>query len=122
MSVSPQLHAPQRSNRAQPYYAGLPDRAEYRSPQSLAYRFLAEARRLWYLEQDTNKLTSVQAAMLLNMVYNMSASDTLGWIFKIQAAAVAHSMQLFKSPDNIQSRRQRSARAITAWGLFNWQR
>jgi len=32
--------------------------------------FFAEARRLWEIEAGTNKLTTIQAAIVINVAYN----------------------------------------------------
>ncbi|KAK4662408.1 hypothetical protein QC763_0087930 [Podospora pseudopauciseta] len=53
--------------------------ASYWSPHNLAYQFMAEAKRLWELESDTPRLTTIQAAMLMNVNTNMNAMDEIGF-------------------------------------------
>jgi hypothetical protein len=111
----------QTLTHTQAYCRSLPDRDDYENPHTLGYRFLAEARRLWD-EDDTSRITSIQAALFLNFVYDMCTLDKVGLAFEERAVKMAEHLQLFKPLPEIRSRRQRSARTITAWALFNWQR
>ncbi|KAK4180196.1 hypothetical protein QBC36DRAFT_384517 [Triangularia setosa] len=103
----------------------LPDRAEFWNPRTLGYGFLTEAKRHWELEQagGRSKLTTIQAAILLNIVYNLNAMVKLGWQYTLQAIDMAHKMKLFKKPENWEtlSPRLRAGRDFTAWSLFGWQ-
>ncbi|KAK0661688.1 hypothetical protein QBC41DRAFT_307295 [Cercophora samala] len=103
----------------------LPDRAEYWNPRTLGYGFLTEAKRHWELEQagGRNKLTTIQAAIILNLVYNLNAMVKLGWRYTIQAVDMAHKMKLFKKPENWETldSKVRAGRDFTAWSLFGWQ-
>lgn len=97
------------------------DRAEFWNPRALSYRFLAEAKRLWELERDVDRITTVQAALLLNHVYNMSGADKLGWDYTIQAVRMAQRLNLFKASNDPKGS-MKDARDFTAWVVFSWQR
>ena len=104
-------------------YRALPDRSEFWNPQSLAYKFSAEARRLWELEQNVKcRLTTLQATILIGLPFLMSGMDNLGWPYLLRAVAMAHDLKLFEQSTNIKSARMRNSRDLTAWSLFNWQR
>ncbi|KAK0747338.1 hypothetical protein B0T21DRAFT_405976 [Apiosordaria backusii] len=103
----------------------LPDRAEFWNPRTLGYGFLTEAKRHWELEQagSRSKLTTIQAAIILNIVYNLNSMVKLGWQYTLQAIDMAHKMKLFKKPENWDTLnpRLRASRDFTAWSLFGWQ-
>ncbi|KAK8013452.1 hypothetical protein PG991_009045 [Apiospora marii] len=103
-------------------YSRLPDRSEYWSPQSLAYLFLAEARRLWEFHVVNRKyrnLTTAQSAIVLNFIYNVCALDKLGTHYGAQGFKLAYEIELFNGSDHIESKRDRDARNFTAWCLYN---
>ncbi|KAK4661170.1 LOW QUALITY PROTEIN: uncharacterized protein QC763_704630 [Podospora pseudopauciseta] len=106
-------------------YRELTDRAEFWNPRTLGYGFLTEAKSHWELEQAGNrgKLTTIQAAIILNIVYNLNAMVKLGWQYTLQAIDMAHKMKLFKKPENWETLnpRLRAGRDFTAWSLFGWQ-
>jgi hypothetical protein len=104
--------------------AKMTARAEYWLPQSLGYRFLAEAKRLWELElaEAKPKLTTVHAGLLLNLVYNVNGHDKIGWTFTLRAVAIAHELALFHPSPDIKNKRLREGRDFTAWAIFSWQR
>ncbi|KAK1830892.1 hypothetical protein QBC39DRAFT_100834 [Podospora conica] len=105
-------------------YRGIPDRDKFWQPQSLGYKFLAEARRLWELEcrSDPPSLTVAQSAMLLNIEYNHNSMDKIGHTFLKKAVTMAESLGIFKikARDEIKSRKMRAARDAFAWGLYSW--
>lgn len=87
---------------------------------------MGEAKRLWGLETDKLKLTTVQAGPILNIIHNMCCQDKLGWAFTMQAVTMAHSLGLFSpaasSPSSRQySKREQDARDFTAWCIFTFQ-
>ena len=82
---------------------------------------------LWRLEENKRpRLTTIQAAMNLNVALNYDGKDKAGWKMMLQACSMAHEMGLFKpqkqSPerDDIEAQRMNWARHVTAWGVFNW--
>ncbi|KAH8646343.1 hypothetical protein BX600DRAFT_490687 [Xylariales sp. PMI_506] len=99
----------------------MPERYKYWNPHSLGYLFLAEAKRLWELETGRRRLTTVQAAMLLNTLLTMNGMDKLGWTYIIQAAGVAQQLRLFDADLELKNERERMARNFTAWAFFNFQ-
>ncbi|KAF5659828.1 nitrate assimilation regulatory nirA [Fusarium heterosporum] len=99
----------------------IPDRAKLWSPQNLAYQFLAEARRLWEIQDGKSSLTTIQAAIVLNIIYDCDTMDKIGRSYLLQAVAMAHDIKLLQaSPDKPISKKMQRARAFTAWCLFAW--
>ncbi|KAM3497815.1 hypothetical protein MY10362_008848 [Beauveria mimosiformis] len=103
-------------------WTDIPDRAQFWNPLNLAYRFLAEAKRLWEVETQAarSSLTTIQAAIVLNTIYDADTMDKVGKMYMLQAIAMAHDMKLFKDDADIKSKRMRRARAFTAWCLYTW--
>lgn len=87
----------------------------------MQYRFLAEAKRLWETEANVARVTTIQAGILFNVLYNLSGLDEVGQAYRIQAIALASELQLFDSKANGLSNRQRRGWAFAAWALYNWE-
>jgi hypothetical protein len=99
----------------------ISDRAKFWSSQNLAYQFLAESRRLWEIQDGKSSLTAIQAAIVLNIIYDCDTMDKIGRSYLLQAVAMAHDLKLFQSsPDKAMSKKNQRARAFTAWSLFAW--
>lgn len=107
-------------------YPKFSDRSEYWNPKTLGYAFAAEAKRLWELESEFPRITTIQAGILFNVFYNLCGLDEVGQSYRIQAIALAHQIRLFDSPIDEQTINPRTVRlqkgrAFTAWSLFNWE-
>ncbi|GAB0134298.1 hypothetical protein EsDP_00002676 [Epichloe bromicola] len=104
-------------------YNGARSRHEYWSPNTLGYRFLTEAKRLWELEMEMerSRLTTVQAGVLLNIAHSMSGRDIIGWSYTVRAAEIAHTLGIFTSEKAVKSMTMRRARDFTAWAFFSYQ-
>ncbi|KAK1760212.1 hypothetical protein QBC47DRAFT_289520 [Echria macrotheca] len=102
------------------YEPALSNRAEFWNPDSLGYRFIAEARRLWEIEQGVSKLTTIQAGLVINVIYNICGVDRVGWSYTERAAAMARDLGLLQGLYR-GSARLCDAGNFTAWALFNWQ-
>ncbi|RTE84556.1 hypothetical protein BHE90_000851 [Fusarium euwallaceae] len=102
-------------------YSKFGDRAQYWNPQTLLYRFLAEAKRLWELEANIPRVTTVQAGLILNTVLNICGLDKFGRAYTTQALNLAHSLQLFDDNEEVQDQRTRDGRCFTAWVLYNYE-
>ncbi|KFG88128.1 putative C6 transcription factor [Metarhizium anisopliae] len=102
-------------------YPRFSNRAEYWNPNTLVYRFLAEAKRLWELEATEARITTVQAGILFNVFHNLCGLDEIGQAYRIQAIALAHQLRLFDSSVYMHDHRMRYGRAFAAWALFNWE-
>ncbi|KKO98434.1 hypothetical protein THAR02_09461 [Trichoderma harzianum] len=100
---------------------GIPNRNQFWVPQSLRYRFLAEAKRLWELESHQVDLVAVQTATLLNLIYSHNGMDKVGQPYLMHALKVAQQLDLFGDHANETYERMVHARVFTAWALFNWQ-
>jgi hypothetical protein len=74
-----------------------PSPAEFWNPGHLAYKFLAEARRLLELEPRRPKLTTVQATLVLHFCYDMNETGELGCDYLRQAVEMANELTLFKT-------------------------
>ncbi|KAJ4295913.1 hypothetical protein N0V88_004615 [Collariella sp. IMI 366227] len=124
-------------------HRGLQNRSEFWNPKNLGYQFLAEAKRLYetqseletpfknpndpnwgrkYREWEQCRLVTIQAAVLLGLVYNLNGSDRIGWrIFTLRATEMANEMDLLGPPQAQDDPEMQCARTYTAWGLFCWQ-
>ncbi|KAF5562705.1 nitrate assimilation regulatory nirA [Fusarium napiforme] len=96
--------------------------AEYWNPNSLGYKFLEEARRLWIVEVTHNRsLTTLQAALVLNTIVNMFDMDPLSSAFLVRSTEIAHELGLFEPTTYIMNKKLRNSYDLTAWSLFHWQ-
>jgi hypothetical protein len=102
-------------------HMGIPNREQFWVPKSLRYRFLAEATRLWELENDKVDLVTVQAAALLNLVYSHNSMDKIGQVYLMHSLKKAQQLELFGDQAAEDDERMIHARVFTAWALFNWQ-
>ncbi|KAI2615137.1 hypothetical protein GGR54DRAFT_642636 [Hypoxylon sp. NC1633] len=101
-------------------YSKMKNRAEYWSPDNLGYRFLAEARRLFELEQANSTITAIQAAAIINSTCNLNGIDEISWVYTYKALEMAQNISLF-SPTPDESREWEIVAGTTAWCLFNSQ-
>lgn len=86
--------------------------------RNVAYRFLGECKRLWELEApDENRLTTIQAALVLNSIYNLNANDFIAVGYLDQACAMAKAIGLFGPDHYSASDKSYRARVITAWAV-----
>ncbi|KAL2261349.1 hypothetical protein VTK26DRAFT_4346 [Humicola hyalothermophila] len=120
----------------------LQGRAEFWNPRTLGYQFFAEAKRLFELEAEIERplrfphdqdwerkvqeweqrmLTTIQAALLINLIHNLNGSDKIGWRYTKRAIDMGNEIQLWSGPLGSHGPEMQSVRAYTAWGLFGWQ-
>jgi hypothetical protein len=91
------------------------------NPDSLSYRFLAEAKRLWELEDGELRLTTIQAGCLINVTMNDFGLDVPGFAYTLKALNMAQRMGLFStSAPRSDHTKLEYAKAFTAWGLSTW--
>ena len=102
-------------------YPLFTNRADYWNPNTLQYRFVAEAKRLWELEADEPRLSTIQAGVIFNVYYNLCGLDKIGQAYRIKAITLAQQIQLFDCTVNKLGARVRDRWAYTAWALFNWE-
>ncbi|KAK0730418.1 hypothetical protein B0H67DRAFT_32036 [Lasiosphaeris hirsuta] len=123
-------------------HKGLRGRAEFWNPKNLGYQFLAEAKRLFELEADLEqpdgspgdpewerrceqwedrRLTTIQAALFLNIICAFNGSDKIGWRYTLRAIEMASEIQLFRKPRGNMSPAVQCVRSFTAWSIFCWQ-
>ncbi|KAH6953645.1 hypothetical protein DER45DRAFT_576136 [Fusarium avenaceum] len=100
-------------------YRKATHRAQFWRPETLGYRFLAEAKRLWELESGKSKLTTLHAAMVLHIIYTINGMDQIGISYLLQSIQLAQDLKLF-APEQTEGR-TRTARVFTAWALYRWQ-
>ncbi|KAK3496731.1 uncharacterized protein B0T23DRAFT_63586 [Neurospora hispaniola] len=124
------------------HHRGLQGRAEYWNPANIVYLFLAEAKRLFEIdselerpiplsndpngerrlrEWEERRLTTIQAGLLLNVLYLFNGSDKIGWRYSLRAIEMAHEINLFGPAQPEMDREMRDVREFTAWVVFTWQ-
>jgi hypothetical protein len=97
----------------------MADRSEYWNPHTLGYKFLAEAKRLWEMEQIQPKcLTTLQAAIIINVIVSADSMDKLGMSYSVQAIAIAEELEIFGPLTSVKSERERQGCVFSAWALF----
>ncbi|KAH7561888.1 hypothetical protein BM1_02992 [Bipolaris maydis] len=85
-------------------------------PESLTYKFLAEARRIWDVELTGKpQITTIQAALVLSMTYAFNSLDELSTFFLEQAVTMGHHMHLFDASNPEEDPKMAEARLFTAW-------
>ncbi|RFN43459.1 hypothetical protein FIE12Z_12303, partial [Fusarium flagelliforme] len=95
---------------------------QFWNPNSLGYKFLAEAKRLWAVEESRERsLTTLQAALIMNTIVNMFGIDKLASAYLVQAIDIAHELGLFEPTTYIMHKKLRHSYDLTAWSLFHWQ-
>ncbi len=101
----------------------LPNRYEHWNPRNSTYQFLAEAKRLWEMEISSSRvrMTTIQAAILLNLISLASAADAIGFTYTEKAIGMARRIRLFDSQAPEKDTRRNNSRVFTAWALYNWQ-
>lgn len=102
--------------------SSLADRAKYWLPDNLTYKFTAEAKRLWELENASGRrrLTTVQASQILSVIMDFDGVNALGRIYTTHGLTMARDLDLFKlSPEDADDQ-IRKARTWTAWSLYAW--
>ncbi|KAM0233823.1 hypothetical protein ACHAP5_010255 [Fusarium lateritium] len=72
----------------------LSRRSEYWDPTNYGYLFLAETRRLLEIEGGRDRLTTIQALLVLNQTINEQAMDEVSHGYLIQAVDMAKRMGL----------------------------
>ncbi|KAL7948831.1 hypothetical protein V8C42DRAFT_230446 [Trichoderma barbatum] len=98
-----------------------PDRAEYWRPDTLVYRFLAEAKRIWEVENSKPRITTIQAGIIFNVFHNLCGLDEIGQPYRIRALDLAHEIRLFDSTVGGRDYKVQRNMAFLAWSLFNWE-
>ena len=97
-------------------------RPNQRQSDTLSYQFITEAKRLWDIEDVAgSKLTTIQAAIVMNVIYNSNGTDRIGSTLLQRAVDMAHDLQLFTFPGYGSHDLMTRARHFTAWCLFIWQ-
>jgi len=67
-------------------------------------------------------LPTIQAALLINILYNMQLQDKIGQSYVKQALAMAHELDLFRPSEQADSSSGRDSREFTRWCLQFWSR
>lgn len=97
----------------------MPNSSKFWDPDTLAYRFLAEAKRLWELEDGEPKLATVHAGCLINAAMDVMGHDKIGIKYATKALSVAHELGVFRAPLT-GDQKMKDAKAFTAWGIASW--
>jgi hypothetical protein len=97
----------------------MTDRSEYWNPHTLGYKFFAEAKRLWEMEQIQPKcVTTLQAAIIINLILSADSMDKLGMSYSVQAMAIAEGLEIFGPLTSVKTERERQAYGFAAWSLY----
>ncbi|PVI05577.1 hypothetical protein DM02DRAFT_584122 [Periconia macrospinosa] len=99
----------------------LANRSDYWDPQTLGYKFFAEAKRLWEIESMSKKsLPTLQAALIFNVLFNVDCMDMIGLTYQTQAIDIAHEIDLFNTDTHVTRSSGTNSRAFTLWCLYWW--
>ncbi|KAM0321363.1 hypothetical protein ACHAQA_010165 [Verticillium albo-atrum] len=100
-------------------YSAISERYRFWDPKKLTYQFMAEARGLWEIEMKSgeDRITTVQASMVLCAGYSTTGLDQLGADYLVQGTRMAERMQIFGSLDHVKNPFRRKVYAMTAWAL-----
>jgi hypothetical protein len=101
--------------------ASIKNRAEFWNVHNPGYLFLTEARRLWEVEADRPRLTTVQAACAMAITYTVNGVDKVGNSYLMKAVAMAQDMKLFSPSNENMGSKMRVMRTVTAWGIYSQQ-
>lgn len=75
------------------------------------------------MEQNAkSSLTTLQAGLLMCLLFNMCGVENIGCAYEAQAVAIAYDLKLFNPSTHIKSNRMRQSRDFTLWCLFCFQR
>jgi hypothetical protein len=97
----------------------LANRTKFWDPDNLSYRFLAEAKRLWELEDGELRLTTIHAGCLINATMNDFGHDEPGFAYTVKALNMAQRMGVFHLRRGDHTKLEK-AKIFTAWGLSSW--
>ncbi|KAL7930684.1 hypothetical protein V8C35DRAFT_311950 [Trichoderma chlorosporum] len=101
-------------------YMGIQNREQFWDPGNIGYQFLAEAKRLWELQTKSTDLPTLQAAVIIHVIYVNNGIDKPGLIYLNRAIAIAEYLQLFHGNSHVHDKTMRHARDFTAWCLYNY--
>lgn len=79
-----------------------------------------EAKRLWELEAETARISTIQAGIVLNGISNLSGLDEIGQAYRKHTITLANRMNLYDRTENPVNERLMQGRVYTAWALFCW--
>ncbi|KAH7215812.1 hypothetical protein DER44DRAFT_806843 [Fusarium oxysporum] len=102
-------------------YPNFTNRVEYWNPNTLVYRFNAEAKRLWELEASIPCMTTIQAGILFSVFHNLCGLDEVGKPYRVHAVALANQLRIFDTIDIDQSKRIQRGTQNLAWAMYNWE-
>ncbi|KAF5717244.1 Zn(2)-C6 fungal-type DNA-binding domain-containing protein [Fusarium mundagurra] len=100
----------------------VPDRSKMWLFESLSYRFMAEARRLWDIEScKESSIPTIQAAMIISYTTTNNGMDQVGALYLTRALEMSKSLDLFGPVTHPGDPELDKARVFTAWVLYSWQ-
>ncbi|EWY81238.1 hypothetical protein FOYG_15513 [Fusarium oxysporum NRRL 32931] len=102
-------------------YPNFTNRVEYWNPNTLVYRFNAEAKRLWELEASIPRMTTIQAGIIFSVFHNLCGLDEVGKPYRVHAVALANQLRIFDTIDIDQSKRIQRGTQNLAWAMYNWE-
>ncbi|KXH40931.1 hypothetical protein CSIM01_08418 [Colletotrichum simmondsii] len=102
-------------------YPQFSNRVEYWNPNTLVYRFLAEAKRLWELQASEAQITTIQAGILFSVFHNLCGLDEIGQPYRVHSVVLAQKLRLLSKNSCGNDDPKRKGWAFTAWALYNWE-
>ncbi|KAK6519961.1 hypothetical protein TWF506_000255 [Arthrobotrys conoides] len=113
-------------------------RSDPHNPNTLGYRFLQEAMKIWHHEHDNLTLTNVQAGLILSEVVSVNGMDNFGWMLfqtaadllqrflaelELSKASFASEKRKASAPldahgDNINEKKMEREISATVWATF----
>ncbi|KAG7404647.1 Nitrogen assimilation transcription factor nit-4 [Fusarium oxysporum f. sp. rapae] len=100
----------------------IPDRSKMWLLDSLTYRFMAEARRLWDIDSCKESfIPTIQAAMIISYTTTNNGMDQVGALYLPRALEMSKVMDLFGPTTHPGDPDLDKARVFTAWALYSWQ-
>ncbi|KAF5591473.1 nitrogen assimilation transcription factor nit-4 [Fusarium pseudocircinatum] len=102
-------------------YPNVGNRVEYWNPNTLTYRFIAEAKRLWELEASIPRMTTIQAGILFSVFHNLCGLDEVGKPYRVHAVALANQLRIFDTINVDESKRIQRGTQNLAWAMYNWE-
>ncbi|KAI8943580.1 hypothetical protein NX059_001576 [Plenodomus lindquistii] len=101
-------------------FTDIPELQKVWLPNNLQSQLLLETKRLWELEQDDHRITSIHAAIVLHGTLIINGMDKEGLSYTLLANTMARKIRLFEIPPSHSTARMRRAREYTAWALWSW--
>ncbi|KAF4994626.1 hypothetical protein FGRMN_5671 [Fusarium graminum] len=103
-------------------YLGVPDRSKIWHLDSLPYKLMAEARRLWDIDSFKKaSIPTIQAALTLSFTSANNGLSPVDAMYAKRACEMCQELDLFGPERAGEDAEMRKARVFTAWCVYSWQ-